>query len=63
MTHNPHGALMARGVHGQALYIDPAAGMVVARYASHPMAANTANDPTTLPAWHALAQHLMAYPR
>ena len=63
VTHNPHGALMARGVHGQALYIDPAAGMVVARYASHPMAANTANDPTTLPAWHALAQHLMAHPR
>ena len=63
VTHNPHGALMARGVHGQALYIDPAAAMVVARYASHPMAANTANDPTTLPAWHALAQHLMADPR
>ena len=63
VTHNPHGALMARGVHGQALYVDPAAGMVVARYASHPMAANTANDPTTLPAWHALAQHLMAQPR
>ena len=63
VTHNPHGALMARGVHGQALYIDPAAGMVVARYASHPMAANTANDPTTLPAWHALARHLMADPR
>ena len=63
VTHNPHGALMARGVHGQALYIDPAAGMVVARYASHPMAAGTANDPTTLPAWHALARHLMAHPR
>ncbi len=63
VTHNPHGAIMARGVHGQALYIDPAAGMVVARYASHPMAANTANDPTTLPAWHALARHLMADPR
>lgn len=63
VTHNPHGALMARGVHGQALYIDPAAAMVVARYASHPMAANTANDPTTLPAWHALAKHLMANPR
>lgn len=63
VTHNPHGALMARGVHGQALYIDPAAAMVVARYASHPIAANTANDPTTLPAWHALAKHLMAYPR
>ncbi len=62
-THNPHGALMARGVHGQALYIDPAAGMVVARFASHPMAANDANDASSLPAWHALALHLMADPR
>ena len=36
--------------------------MVVARYASHPMADNRANDPTSLPAWHALARHLMAMP-
>lgn len=51
---------MARGVYGQALYIDPTAEMVIARFASHPVAANAANDPTSLPAYHALAQHLMA---
>ena len=59
VTHNAHGAFMARGVHGQALYIDPKAEMVIARFASHPTAGNTANDPTSLPAYHALARFLM----
>jgi CubicO group peptidase (beta-lactamase class C family) len=53
---------MARGLHGQSLYIDPKAGMVIARYGSHPVAANAANDPLTLPAFHALALHLMGTP-
>lgn len=59
VSHNEHGAFMARGVHGQALYIDPAAGMVIARFASHPTSANAATDPTSLPAYHALAKFLM----
>ena len=59
VSHNPHGAYMARGVHGQCVYIDPAADLVVARYASHPVAGNAANDPTSLPAWQALAEHLL----
>ncbi len=62
VTHNAHGAYMARGVHGQAIYIDPTAEMVIARYASHPIAANAGLDPTSLPAYHALAQHLMENP-
>jgi hypothetical protein len=33
--------------------------MVIARYASHPLAANANMDPTSLPAFHALAKHLM----
>ena len=57
-SHNAHGMYMARGVHGQALVIDPAAEMVVARYASHPLAANANLDPTSLPAWEALGQRL-----
>ncbi|MBL8352217.1 MAG: serine hydrolase [Burkholderiaceae bacterium] len=61
-THNRHRAFMARGVHGQALYIDPAAEMVIARYASHPLPPNALSDPTSLPAWHALAEHLIADP-
>jgi CubicO group peptidase (beta-lactamase class C family) len=60
VTHNAHGAWMARGVHGQGIYIDPKAEMVIARYASHPAAGNAANDPVTLPAYMALAKDLMA---
>jgi CubicO group peptidase (beta-lactamase class C family) len=59
VTHNEHGAFAARGVHGQTIYIDPTAEMVIARYASHPVAGNAAIDPTSLPAYHALAKHLM----
>ena len=59
VSHNEHGAYMARGVHGQAIYIDPKAEMVIARFASHPVAGNVANDPTSLPAYHALAKFLM----
>lgn len=60
VTHNAHGAYMARGVYGQGLYIDPKAEMVIARYASHPVAANAANDGVTLPAYMALAKDLMS---
>jgi CubicO group peptidase (beta-lactamase class C family) len=59
VSHNAHGAYMARGIHGQALYIDPAAEMVIARYASHHIAGNMGIDPQSLPAYHALALHLM----
>jgi len=60
VSHNAHGAMMARGVHGQNIYIDPKAEMVIARYASHPIAANIANDVHTLPAYHAMALALLA---
>lgn len=59
VLHNDHGAFTARGVHGQALYVDPTARMVIARFASHPVAGNAANDPTSLPAYQALAEYLM----
>lgn len=62
-THNEHGAYSARGIHGQAIYIDPKAEMVIARFASHPIAGNVGIDPTSLPAYHALAKHLMDTPR
>lgn len=58
-TANAHGAFAARGVHGQTIYIDPAAEMVIVRFASHPIAANSANDATSLPAYEAVARHLM----
>jgi len=59
VSHNDHGAYAARGIHGQAIYIDPKAEMVIARFGSHPLAANANIDPTTLPAFEALARHLM----
>ena len=59
ITHNEHGAYWARGIHGQAIYIDPAAEMVIVRFGSHPLAAGTATNPNTLPAFHAVAKHLM----
>ncbi|MGQ0737289.1 MAG: serine hydrolase domain-containing protein [Acidobacteriota bacterium] len=61
VSHNPHGAFTARGIHGQAIYIDPAAEMVIARFASHPLGANANLDPWSLPAYHALARHLIAH--
>ncbi|MCE6976204.1 class C beta-lactamase-related serine hydrolase [Pseudomonas frederiksbergensis] len=62
VTNKEGGAFMARGVHGQRIYIDPKAEMVIVRYASHPVASNSANDPVTLPAFEALAQYLSGLP-
>lgn len=59
-AHDNHGCFTARGIHGQTLWIDPVAEMVVARFASHPIATSLANDPHSVPAWGALAQALMA---
>lgn len=59
ITHNEHGAFSARGVHGQVIYVDPKADMVIVRFASHPVAGNAANDPYSLPAYQALANFLM----
>lgn len=55
VSHNALGAFEARGIHGQRLYVAPAAEMVVARFASHPVASSAANDPVTLPQFEALA--------
>jgi CubicO group peptidase (beta-lactamase class C family) len=63
VSNNPHGVYAARGIHGQTIYVDPKAEMVIARVASFPMAANAFNDPTSLPAYSALAQYLMDHPR
>lgn len=63
VSHNNHGAYTARGIHGQAIYIDPTAEMVIARFASHPLAANANFDATSLPAYDAVAKHLMSASR
>jgi CubicO group peptidase (beta-lactamase class C family) len=61
ISHDDHGVYMARGIHGQAIYVDPKANMVIARYASHPKAGNVALDPTSLPAYRAAADYLMKH--
>jgi CubicO group peptidase (beta-lactamase class C family) len=58
VSHNELDAVEARGIHGQRLYIAPKAEMVIARFASHPIAASAANDPITLPAFLALGRML-----
>jgi hypothetical protein len=58
--HNEAGAFAARGVHGQTIYVDPAAEMVLVRFASFPRAQNGFIDPTSLPAYQAVADYLVA---
>ena len=50
--------IAARGVYGQTIYVDWDAEMVIVRFASMPNAANTLNDPTSLPAYRAVAAYL-----
>jgi hypothetical protein len=57
--HNKHGSFAARGVHGQTIYVDPTAEMVIVRFASFPTAKNAKIDPTSLPAYQAVAEYLM----
>ena len=57
--HNENGAYAARGVHGQTIYVDPTAEMVLVRLASFPDAKNGLIDPTSLPAYQAVADYLM----
>lgn len=59
VSHNDLGVFEARGIHGQRLYVAPAAELVIARFASHPIAASAANDPITLAAFPALGRMLM----
>lgn len=59
ISHDDHGAYMARGIHGQAIYIDPKAEMVIARFASSPLASNRLLDPVSLPSYRAIAEKLL----
>jgi CubicO group peptidase (beta-lactamase class C family) len=61
VSHDRFGAYTARGIHGQACWIAPRAEVVIARFASHPQAANGNSilDKVSLPAYAAVAEHLM----
>lgn len=58
ISHNADGAFEALGVHGQMIHINPAAGLVVVRLSSHPVASTAQTFPMTLPAMQALASLL-----
>lgn len=59
VSHDEHNTFSARGVHGQRIFIDPVAEVVIVRFASHPVAGNTANDPYTIPAFQSVVNYLM----
>ncbi|PTU74471.1 serine hydrolase domain-containing protein [Pseudomonas mangrovi] len=58
ISHNRDGAFELLGVHGQMIHVNPAAGLVLVRLSSHPVAASAAHFPTTRPAMAALAELL-----
>lgn len=60
VTHDELSAFEARGIHGQRLYVAPKAEMVVARFASHPVASAAASDPITMPQMMTLGRMLLA---
>ncbi len=59
LFNNPTPIYAARGVHGQTIYVDPAADVIIVRFASYPEASNGKIDPTSLPAYKALANYLI----
>ena len=56
--HRAGGQVMALGVHGQGIYVDARAGVVIARLGSHPVASNRGNMAVTMPAYDALVAAL-----
>lgn len=56
--HRAGGQTMALGIHGQAIYIDRKAGVVIARLGSHPVASNRGNMAVTVPAFDAIVAAL-----
>ncbi len=56
---NDHGAFCANGIHGQWIYIDPAAEAVIVKLSSQPLAVDEAMDRLLLAGFHALGIALM----
>ena len=57
---NDHQAVAAMGVHGQFIYIDPAAEMVVVKQSSHAEAEGESNEVDGPMIWQAIAERLLA---
>lgn len=58
VSHNEFGAVEARGIHGQRLYVAPGAEMVIARFGSQPVASSAFIDPIVMPQMLALGRLL-----
>ena len=58
-THNEHNAFTAWGVHGQFVYIDPTANMVIVKQSSQPIALLPFAQENDFQFFHAVAKHLM----
>lgn len=56
---NSHKPVSAIGVHGQFIYLDPVAEMVVVKQSSHPEAEGESNEVHGPLIWHAIARVLM----
>ena len=52
----PDGAYCGLGIHGQTVFVDPAANLVAAKFSSQPSALDEALDATTAKARHAIAE-------
>ena len=59
VSHNERGVYHARGVNGQIVAVDPKAEMVIVQFSSFPLGSTSNLDPIMLPAYDALAEHLM----
>ncbi|HEV8390478.1 MAG TPA: 6-aminohexanoate hydrolase, partial [Dongiaceae bacterium] len=57
---NDSGAYCAIGIHGQWIYIDPKAEMVIAKLSSQPLPLDEATDRLLLAAFAAIAESLSA---
>lgn len=57
---NAHGAVSGIGIHGQFIYIDPVAQMVVVKQSAHPEAEGDANEVDGPLIWQQIAEYLMA---
>lgn len=62
VTHDELGAFLAGGIHGQRLYVAPKAETVIARFASHPLAASAASEPIITPLMLAIGRMLRGQP-
>ncbi|MEQ9465691.1 MAG: serine hydrolase [Haliea sp.] len=60
---NPHKAVSAIGVHGQFIYLDSVADMVVVKQSAHPEAEGESNEVHGPLIWHQIAVHLLGLDR